>query len=219
MNIGGEIELQSSDKRLTLSIKAVRLPLSIVKFLDENVQLIKLANKYVNKYKKVSQDSNATESFQLINEFRQRLSNEFLKYSKQKDEGDIDVDWCQVTNRILGWGPNRYGPNILVNNLEGSTPRSIWSMIGFDEKRDEDEMQSQFKDFENSFLFGFNLATSKGPLCEEPIQGVAFFIEKFHVQSNENRSDDQEEGVKDESDIVNILDKLNISNASSERKY
>ena len=91
-------------------------------------------------------------------------------------------------------------------------------MIGLDEKRDEDEMQTQFKDFENSFLFGFNLATSKGPLCEEPMQGVAFFIEKFHVQSNENRGDDLAEVVKDECDIVDTLDKLNISNASSERE-
>ncbi len=42
------------------------------------------------------------------------------------------------------------------------------------------------KELENSAIFGFNLAVAKGPMCEEPMQSVAFFVDKLNLLGIEN---------------------------------
>jgi ribosome assembly protein 1 len=40
----------------------------------------------------------------------------------------------------------------------------------------------QLQEIEASILSGFQLATSSGPLCDEPMRGVAFIIEAIDIQ-------------------------------------
>lgn len=39
------------------------------------------------------------------------------------------------------------------------------------------------RDFDNSIISGFQLATLSGPLCEEPMMGVCFAVERWEIQS------------------------------------
>ena len=50
-----------------------------------------------------------------------------------------------------------------------------------------------FNEYENSITFGFNLFAAKGPICEEPVQGVAIMIEKFQI--NESTTDSLNEST------------------------
>lgn len=39
------------------------------------------------------------------------------------------------------------------------------------------------RDFDNSIVSGFQLATLSGPMCEEPLMGVCLSVERWHIQS------------------------------------
>jgi hypothetical protein len=38
-----------------------------------------------------------------------------------------------------------------------------------------------FYDFDNDVETGFQLATFQGPLCAEPVEGMAYFVEDFEI--------------------------------------
>lgn len=40
------------------------------------------------------------------------------------------------------------------------------------------------RDFNDKIAYAFQLATGQGPLCQEPMQGVAVFLEDLSVQSS-----------------------------------
>lgn len=40
------------------------------------------------------------------------------------------------------------------------------------------------RDFNDKIAYAFQLATGQGPMCQEPMQGVAVFLEDLSVQSN-----------------------------------
>lgn len=47
------------------------------------------------------------------------------------------------------------------------------------------------RDFDDSIETGFQISTFQGPLCAEPVVGMAYFLEKLEVETSEgdeNRS-------------------------------
>lgn len=42
-------------------------------------------------------------------------------------------------------------------------------------------MESKLIEYDSSFINGFQLATLAGPLCEEPMMGVAYFIKDWTI--------------------------------------
>lgn len=49
-----------------------------------------------------------------------------------------------------------------------------------------------WRDFESNLETGFQVATFQGPLCAEPVQGMAFFVEKLDVNEQAAHEDDGE---------------------------
>ncbi|XP_059641161.1 uncharacterized protein LOC132283253 [Cornus florida] len=122
---------------------------------------------------------------------------------------DIDKDrpekskllWQKFLKRIWALGPRQVGPNILLipESKGKSTDSSVLirgsphvsERLGFvDMSRNGDiaaaasslETQALYQEaegLENSVLSGFQLATAAGPLCEEPMWGLAFAIEAY----------------------------------------
>jgi len=43
------------------------------------------------------------------------------------------------------------------------------------------EMEKVIRDFDNHIETGFQLASFQGPLCAEPVEGVAYFVEEVVV--------------------------------------
>ena len=57
----------------------------------------------------------------------------------------------------------------------------------FDQHRiAEDELGH---DFDHHVETGFQLATFQGPLCSEPVEGMAYFFESLEVASGETKSE------------------------------
>lgn len=45
----------------------------------------------------------------------------------------------------------------------------------------ENETEKVIRDFDNHIETGFQLATFQGPLCAEPVEGMAYFIESVEI--------------------------------------
>lgn len=71
----------------------------------------------------------------------------------------------------------RYGPNVLLNSVEGYQRPSVWTGLS------RGDQAAALRDFDNSIISGFQLAALSGPMCEEPLMGVCFSIERWDVQS------------------------------------
>lgn len=50
---------------------------------------------------------------------------------------------------------------------------------------DEDvEITKIMRDFDNHIETGFQLATFQGPLCAEPVEGLAYFVEQVDIDKD-----------------------------------
>ena len=49
--------------------------------------------------------------------------------------------------------------------------------------------EGSYLEYDNSIINGFQLATSAGPLCEEPLMGVCFVIENIIIDYSHDDGD------------------------------
>ncbi|CAI9774540.1 unnamed protein product [Fraxinus pennsylvanica] len=149
------------------------------------------------------------------------VENEFLSGNAEMDKDRAEkyrVLWQKFFKRMWALGPRQFGPNILLtpdikgNNMNGSVlikgcPH-VSDRLGFvdldsnsdasvEELSIDDQMLLQeAQSLENSVLSGFQLATSAGPLCDEPMWGLGFVVEAYVSpmvgQTNENNSSSQQ---------------------------
>lgn len=132
---------------------------------------------------------------------------------------DLDKDrvekcrrwWHKFFSRIWALGPRQVGPNILLMPDSGGK-RDDYSVLikgspfvseklGFlDETSDNGFSDNPFphgdatllreaESLESSVLSGFQLATAAGPLCDEPLWGLAFVVEAYISPTIEQPND------------------------------
>ncbi|GAB2293172.1 hypothetical protein Dimus_027380 [Dionaea muscipula] len=119
--------------------------------------------------------------------------------------------WYQILKRIWALGPSHVGPNmLLIPNCEGNNSSSetcvlvrgtpnISVKMGFldnssssnaiRDKRGSGAPQSLYAEaesLESSIVSGFQMATAAGPLCDEPMWGLAFIVEASIFPPNES---------------------------------
>ncbi|CAA0839301.1 Ribosomal protein S5/Elongation factor G/III/V family protein [Striga hermonthica] len=133
------------------------------------------------------------------------VESEYLSTENTEVERDHRIEkyqkfWKNNFKRIWALGPKQVGPNILFTpdtkrSLEGGSVLLkgfpyVSDKLGFldaDESPSSSSLSSSTPDdemllreaesLESCVLSGFQLATSSGPLCDEPMWGLAFFIE------------------------------------------
>ena len=70
----------------------------------------------------------------------------------------------QTVDRIIALGPDGHGPNLLLNAVADYSERSnFWS-----------QKVENLRNLDQQVLSGFQVATSAGPMMEEPMAGVGF---------------------------------------------
>ncbi|XP_010132057.1 PREDICTED: elongation factor Tu GTP-binding domain-containing protein 1 isoform X2 [Buceros rhinoceros silvestris] len=161
----GLVTISTPNKQATLSVKAMPLPEEVTRLLEENSDLIRTMeqlNTSLNEDKKSHEINQKT--LDRIKEFKQKL--------EQNLQGR---KWRNAVDHIWSFGPRKCGPNILLHNFEGYK-RSVWQCLGNSVKE-----VSKYRDFDNSIVSGFQLATLSGPMCEEPLMGVCFTVEKWEI--------------------------------------
>uniref|UniRef100_H0ZBZ7 Elongation factor-like GTPase 1 n=1 Tax=Taeniopygia guttata TaxID=59729 RepID=H0ZBZ7_TAEGU len=177
----GLVTINTPNKQATLSVRAMPLPEEVTRLLEENSDLIRTMeqlNTSLNEDKKTHEINQKT--LDRIKEFKQKLEKS-LQGRK----------WRNAVDQIWSFGPRKCGPNILLHNFEGYK-RSVWQCIGKSVKE-----VGKYRDFDNSIVSGFQLATLSGPMCEEPLMGVCFSVEKWEINKagdtlSNNRQDSGE---------------------------
>ncbi|KAJ5635974.1 uncharacterized protein N7484_009287 [Penicillium longicatenatum] len=196
---GGVLSVSPS-KQMTLRLRVVPLPEAVTDFLTKQVGTVKLLQS--QKRAEAKSDEPATENGQegtvdaadeaqegnilSLVQFREELTKIFEKEVKEDKEL-----WKNVVDRITAFGPRRIGPNILVDATAVNTCEKF---LLDDPKQttaiSPDNQQALLvRDFNDKFAYAFQLATSQGPLCQEPMHGVAVFLEDLCINTSEGELD------------------------------
>ncbi|XP_070684565.1 elongation factor-like GTPase 1 [Pempheris klunzingeri] len=170
----GLITLTTPNRLATVSVRAMPLPQEVTRLLESNTELIRTleqANMSLREGKSLDISLRTLEAIAGL-----KAELESLLQGRK---------WRNAVERIWAFGPRRYGPNILLNNVEGYQRPSVWQCLDRRDKADETGAQSTaIRDFDNSVVSGFQLATLSGPMCEEPLMGVCFSVERWDIQSS-----------------------------------
>jgi ribosome assembly protein 1 len=107
--------------------------------------------------------------------------------------------WKNVVDQIWSLGPRKVGPNILIDSRSSGASHSLRKRTEAGHTRDgeaavdelADELESKvdlqvkqgrgMAEIEEAINTGFQLATLQGPMCAEPMHGMAFFVEQIQT--------------------------------------
>ena len=162
-------EIFTADKTCLLCIEAKPLPEEVTKLLDANSSLLKSLNLF-----ETTRKSSATTQQQNTVELNEQTISALLALKKEMQTlfDKAGEEWGNATNKIWSFGPKFIGPNMLLNNIDGYHRPSVWSVLEGNDK-------NTTRDYDYSIISGFQMATASGPLCEEPLHGVAFLLKKW----------------------------------------
>ncbi|PYI00663.1 P-loop containing nucleoside triphosphate hydrolase protein [Aspergillus sclerotiicarbonarius CBS 121057] len=201
----GGILAVSPSKQLTMRLRVVPLPSAVTEFFSKHVGTIKRLQTEKRTAAEAQSSEEATngttesdvsdatdearESTSLsLKDFKEELTKIF-----DEEVTDDKGLWKDVVDRITAFGPRRIGPNILVDATEVNTCEKF---LLDDPKQqptvnaDTSSREALFvRDFCDKIAHAFQLATGQGPLCQEPMQGVAVFLEDLSVNANDEDLD------------------------------
>uniref|UniRef100_A0A673GKC1 Elongation factor-like 1 n=1 Tax=Sinocyclocheilus rhinocerous TaxID=307959 RepID=A0A673GKC1_9TELE len=163
----GLVTLTTPNKMATVRVRAIPLPEEVTRLLEDNVELIRTMEQFsLFAWEDKTLDINQ-KILENIQDFKVKLESNLQGHK-----------WRGAVEHIWAFGPRRCGPNILLNNIEGYRRPSVWQCL----EREKETERAEIRDFDNSIVSGFQLATLSGPMCEEPLMGVCFSVETWHMK-------------------------------------
>uniref|UniRef100_A0A674PGS6 Elongation factor-like 1 n=1 Tax=Takifugu rubripes TaxID=31033 RepID=A0A674PGS6_TAKRU len=165
----GLVTLTTPNRLSTISVRAMPLPQEVTQLLEASTELIRTLeqlNMSLREGKHVDVNARTLES---LSGLKGQLENLLQGWK-----------WRDAVERIWSFGPRRYGPNILLNSVEGYQRPSVWQVLARAETGAGEG--AVLREFDNSVVSGFQLAALSGPMCEEPLMGVCFSVERWDVQ-------------------------------------
>lgn len=195
------IVMYTSNKQCIIKIKAIPLPHEVTLVLEKNADILKLLNSQAFSTSKL----NSQTQMKLV-----PLDDDFIKLditsdvdvkdNKSDTEAKLEItnlglkaienfkseldaafksagtEWNNATEEIWSAGPRKCGPNLLLNRIKDFKK----SLFDYDLEI-IDCVKDSRNDYTSSFVNGFQLATLAGPLCDEPMMGVAFVIKAWTI--------------------------------------
>ncbi|KJY00102.1 translation elongation factor 2/ribosome biogenesis protein [Zymoseptoria brevis] len=191
----GRVEGVTSSKQVTVRIRVMPLPAPVTEFLVKHSGAVKrlYSERKAQEEERITgsagaehdlddegnagehdieAEDDAADAGQHLStaEFKQRLSEAFAE-----DKADREL-WKDAVDQIASFGPRRVGPNVLID----ATKEGICGK--FLHETDHAPTNGLTPDKQTSTLadkiaYAFQLATHQGPLCHEPLQGIAVFLE------------------------------------------
>uniref|UniRef100_A0AAQ5XPX4 Ribosome assembly protein 1 n=1 Tax=Amphiprion ocellaris TaxID=80972 RepID=A0AAQ5XPX4_AMPOC len=170
----GLVTLTTPNRLATVCVRAIPLPQEVTQLLESNSEVIRTLEQINMSLREGKSLDISLRTLEAIAGLKDQLDS-LLQGRK----------WRNAVERIWAFGPRRYGPNILLNNVDSYQRPSVWQCLGRGDKTVEAGAQAAvLRDFDNSIISGFLLATLSGPMCEEPLMGVCFCVERWDVQSS-----------------------------------
>lgn len=174
----GLVRIFTPSKTCMVQVCSLPLPQEVTEFLDDNQFLIKTLDQYLSAKISVRHKSDLQLEAKLkhstteaIREFKDKLESLFVEAGKQ---------WKGCVDSIWAFGPKRVGPNLLLNKVDGYNRTSMWECL----KCAKVDSKVSVREYDYSVVSGFQLATLTGPLCDEPMRGMCFVVEKWKLGSH-----------------------------------
>uniref|UniRef100_A0A8D0A395 Elongation factor-like 1 n=1 Tax=Sander lucioperca TaxID=283035 RepID=A0A8D0A395_SANLU len=169
----GLVTLTTPNRLATVSVRAIPLPQEVTCLLESSTELIRTLEQVNMSLREGKSLDISPRTLEAIAGLKAQLES-LLQGRK----------WRNAVEHIWAFGPRRYGPNILLNLVEGYQRPSLWQCLGRGDQSGEAGAQAAgMRDLDNSIVSGFQLATLSGPMCEEPLMGVCFSVERWDIQS------------------------------------
>lgn len=170
------VTMTTPNKQATIQIRALSLPEAVTLLLDENKEL--LLALFQHSSATTTGHSDLQSGARLNEETKQALRE--LKTNLETAFETAGKEWNLAVDEIWALGPRRNGTNLLLNRVPGYVRPTVWSCVD-GEKASSGEKTCKIRDFDNSIVNGFHMATLAGPLCQEPMRGVAFVVENWEM--------------------------------------
>ncbi|KAJ3333923.1 Cytoplasmic GTPase/eEF2-like protein (ribosomal biogenesis) [Blyttiomyces sp. JEL0837] len=205
----GTVIVTTPNKLATIRIRAHPLPKNVVDFIEKSALELRQFADYVESRRRkggvglgvhgevVGEDGRQVK---MREKLMVGLKAEIEKAVKEGLAGGEKELWNGVVDRIWSFGPKEVGSNLFINKVPGYD-RNMWTEVYGAKSRSRQATEildtangegenigegteisaRSIRDYEGSISTGFQLATSAGPLCAEPMMGVAFFLEEFSL--------------------------------------
>lgn len=185
MSNSGIASVWTGNRRCCLSVSAVALSLDTLDWMDEQVEELESV---------VHREQVASAFISTGNSCLEMCLQEI---SRQFDERTKDETWGCPGSRVIlsGLSVLRGGRALLLSIADVGRP--IWMAGHADLQEDNecnnvegsDRLQRIPSLYWSSVISGFQAAANAGPLCEEPIRGVAFVLHGCRVVSEEEAAE------------------------------
>ncbi|UPL04321.1 hypothetical protein LCI18_015255 [Fusarium solani-melongenae] len=181
----GAVVATTSSKQVTISLRVQPVPADVTEFLLKNADAIKRLHDRKAKVEESEGEEIAAETDVAAGN---TLSVEdFKKQLKEKlESGKGRESWKDRIDKIVAFGPRRTGPNFLIDATAGgifSKAFATENTTGAAPRAGESLHPSHLAD---KISYAFQLAAAQGPLCNEPLQGVAVFVEEVTLNLAED---------------------------------
>ncbi|KAI5457795.1 P-loop containing nucleoside triphosphate hydrolase protein [Mariannaea sp. PMI_226] len=184
----GVVVATISSKQISITLRVQPLPPTVTEFLVKNGDAVK--RMYADRKSK-EEENDGEEKIDVetdgadANALSPEVFKEQLREKLEKSKGR--EGWKDRIDQIVAFGPRRTGPNLLLDaTKDGIFPRAFVA-----EKSDSTPHMGETlhpSHLADKISYAFQLAAAQGPLCNEPIQGVAVFVEDVTINPAEDEA-------------------------------
>ncbi|KAI1485018.1 P-loop containing nucleoside triphosphate hydrolase protein [Biscogniauxia mediterranea] len=184
----------TSSKQVNITLRVRPLPPDVTDFLLKNAGSIKR----LYSEKKTPEGDNQSEpdeDQQKIEADEDLVDSKALSLEEFKKQLQIILEngkgrevWKDVVDKIAAFGPRRTGPNLLIDATKDGLFPKVFSADKIESDSPKAGEALQAAHLCDKVTYAFQLATNQGPLCNEPVQGIAVIIEDLTITSTEEEA-------------------------------
>ncbi|EPQ54738.1 P-loop containing nucleoside triphosphate hydrolase protein [Gloeophyllum trabeum ATCC 11539] len=184
----GTIKGATIHNLVKFTIRAAPLPKPLHDFILDNLMILKRIQR--ERKSQGEEEAEEEEEVGLQDEVYRKptVKPENFWTSLKEECVKVGGEWADVADRIWAFGPQGAGACILVDTRWPVSPNSLRRRMDRLRAGEDKEVQSaaeqSMRDLEGHVETGFQFATFQGPLCAEPVEGLAYFLESFEVDEN-----------------------------------
>lgn len=184
----GTIKGSSALNIVQFTVRAAPIPAVILDYILENVSILKkLQREYTAKQAGKQEDEIEAQEEEVQDHHGDVVrkptatKEKFWTLLEEKCK-EAGSEWDGISDKVWAFGPQKAGGCLLV---DARKPNALASLRRKLEKAKSEESLTEtdriIGDFDNHVETGFQLATFQGPLCAEPVEGLAYFVEQIDV--------------------------------------
>ncbi|KAG2033690.1 P-loop containing nucleoside triphosphate hydrolase protein [Suillus americanus] len=188
--VRGTIKGASTQNLVTFSIRAAPVPDIILQFLLHNLTTLRALQQDGH-----TDRDTAGSSIDIVSESELAgiqgdvlhtpsvRADQFWNALEEKCN-EAGGEWVNISDRIWSFGPRHAGSCILIDYRKDTTPLSLRRRLSRNHPAQPTNASDNNVDFTGYVETGFQLAMFQGPLCAEPVEGMAYFVESINVDAD-----------------------------------